>query len=99
MKELLKKDGELKIKYQNLIKLLSEGEKKLYLKYYSGTVRYRHTVDTDYYNMKKLLDGLNIKYKVGNDAPRGGATGDYILILADRRNSTYKKILDMKGGK
>ena len=30
-----------------------------------------------------VLDALLVKYKIGNDSPRGGATGNYIKILTD----------------
>ena len=44
--------------------------------------------------MITLLKELGIKYELGNDAPRGGATGDYIKIKSDKRNKNYRTILE-----
>lgn len=42
----------------------------------------RFTSNMDYTSdTERLLDLLKIKYKSGNDAPRGGLTGNYIKIL------------------
>lgn len=35
---------------------------------------------TKYDNMKELFNFFNIEYTTGNDAPRGGAAGDYINL-------------------
>ena len=41
----------------------------------------RFTTNLDYTaDVCRLLDSLRIKYEVGNDAPRGGLTGNYIKI-------------------
>jgi hypothetical protein len=48
--------------------------------YVSGSGRFAsnqdHTLEVKY-----ILDMLKIKYEFGNDAPRGGLTGNYIKIL------------------
>jgi hypothetical protein len=44
--------------------------------------RGRFTRNLDYTGMTRFyLNKLNIKYKAGNDSPRGGLTGNYIQIL------------------
>ena len=93
MKNLLKKDGELKARYQYVISLILEGTKKFYLKRWAGTNKHRTLLESEYYNMLCVLNELNIRFEVGNDAPRGGVTGDYIQIISDRRNSNYNKLL------
>lgn len=41
----------------------------------------RFTSNLDYTSdVKNLLTKLGIKYKSGNDAPRGGLTGNYIAV-------------------
>lgn len=48
--------------------------------YTSG--RGRFTKNMDYtYEVKQLLNLIGIKYESGNDAPRGGLTGNYIKVL------------------
>lgn len=44
--------------------------------------RGRFTSNLDYTNsLCMLLSSLRIRYEVGNDAPRGGKTGNYVLII------------------
>ncbi len=46
----------------------------------SGTKRF--TSNLDYTSdVKSLLTLLGVKYKSGNDAPRGGLTGNFIIVL------------------
>lgn len=60
--------------------------------YFSGSIirlcwtsgRGRFTTNLDHEDaICAVLDCLKIKYQVGNDAPRGGATGKYIKILTN----------------
>lgn len=59
----------------------------------TGSGRFTHnlnyTTDTEI-----LLKLLRLNYKKGNDAPRGGLTGNYIVILTkiERENDTKNKI-------
>ena len=46
----------------------------------SGSGRFTTNLDHED-TICAALDLLKIKYQVGNDAPRGGATGKYIKIL------------------
>lgn len=96
MKEsiILKKNGDVKEKYVKLLNKLETGKKVFHLKYWTGTNRHRTLVDTDYYNMITLLKELGIKYELGNDAPKGGVTGDFIKIKSDKRNKNYRTILE-----
>lgn len=47
--------------------------------YYSGSGKYTSLQDHTK-NVTDLLDKINIKYIEGNNAPRGSATGNFILI-------------------
>ena len=60
--------------------LTNQGEVKLHLCYWSGTRRHMTLVDSDHRHLINMLDALRLKYETGNDAPRGGAAGEYILI-------------------
>ena len=42
------------------------------------------------FDYKKIFDAIGVKYKSGNDAPKGGRNGDYIKI----RKDTAKKLVD-----
>lgn len=48
--------------------------------YVSGAKRFASNQDHTL-AISKLLDLLGVKYESGNDAPRGGLTGNYIKIL------------------
>lgn len=48
--------------------------------YTSGSGRFASNQDHTL-AITKLLDLLGVKYETGNDAPRGGLTGNYIKIL------------------
>ena len=48
--------------------------------YAAGRGRYIHNVDHTS-EVCALLDRLGVKYEKGNDAPRGGLTGNYIRII------------------
>lgn len=49
--------------------------------YVSG--RGRHIKNNDHtQSIKKYLDILKVKYIFGNDAPRGGLTGNFVKILS-----------------
>ena len=72
---LCTKSGDLRNKFSCRSGTLRAGGKQ-HLKFWSGGNRSLH--DSTHYTLIELLDILNIKYVVGNDSARGGATGDYI---------------------
>ena len=39
------------------------------------------------------LDDLKLKYEIGNDSPRGGQLGKFIMIKIDKRNAFIKSLL------
>lgn len=51
----------------------------------SGTGRYCKNMDYTR-EICEVLDALRVNYEIGNDAPRGGATGKYINILTKIEN-------------
>lgn len=48
--------------------------------YAAGRGSFIHNVDHTF-EVCALLDRLGVKYEKGNDAPRGGLTGNYIRII------------------
>ena len=69
---------------QNITKMLAncrfdESQRKIYTGYYSGTGKYtsaHYACDT----VISLLEAQGYKYTTGNDAPRGGANGQFVKM-------------------
>ena len=50
--------------------------------------RGRFTTNLDYTEqLKSLLTSLRVRYISGNDAPRGGKSGNYIYIILNKRDA------------
>lgn len=71
-------NGVLQCKFYMLETLLING--KFYGKHYRGSGRFITLSDCGYYNAIKALELLGIDYTTGNDAPRGGKTGDFVEL-------------------
>lgn len=66
-------------------------EQRMHLKFWSGSRRHMALVDAHYYRMISFLTALNCKFLLGNDAKRGGVTGDYIEVkLSDAKKALIK---------
>lgn len=63
--------------------------------YYTGTGRHTRGVDLSF-DVKWILDGMGISYESGNDAPRGGVTGNYVQITMPAFMNQIKKIKKAK---
>ncbi len=64
---------------------------RMHLKFWSGSRRHMVLVDAHYYRMIEFLTTLNCKFSLGNDAPKGGVTGDYIEVkLKDAKKALIK---------
>lgn len=90
-----KNKGEIIDKYADVIKHLREeaaGKKsfKLHLKYWTGHTRPK-LIDNECHYITVLVT-YAIEFTSGNDAPRGGAAGDYIEVKVDRRNPFWKGV-------
>lgn len=81
-------NGSKAIKAYTIVKDLIDGTNKSYMVkdntirpvITSGTGRFKTNLDyTD--DTKRLLSLLGVKYIQGNDAPRGGLTGNYIKVI------------------
>lgn len=91
---LFKKNGKLSKKGFELASVVYKGlenqkEFKIhtYHSNYSGGYVNEKDCQSDYV---ELCKAFNLKYELGNDAPRGGKNGNYILIKRDLRNSFFK---------
>lgn len=77
-KHLCNKQGVIYCKFYMLETLLVNG--KFYGKHRRGNGRFVTLSDCGYYNAIKALELLGIDYTTGNDAPRGGKTGDFVEL-------------------
>lgn len=95
MENLLKKDGKLKLRFQEVLEILerglSSGAKIFHLKKWTGSYSRKTLLDSKHYAMIELLNAVGIIFDVGNDAPRRGKTGDYIEIL-DNIQTCFDKL-------
>jgi len=79
--KLVKKNGELKVCYANVIKCLFIGQKVR--KEWRGYGNYITLRDTDYNNACTICYALGLKLAVGNDAPRGGQGGEFVCLTKE----------------
>lgn len=84
---LLTSKNELKSGYDddlnrlyNYFKSAKESSIKLYLKTWSRSCGRYKLIDRAYFRTCEILQALKLKFETGNDAPRGGSEGDYILV-------------------
>lgn len=65
------------------------------IKYYTitekGSPRHRHYEDFTS-DFERVLKAKKLNYTLGNDAPRGGQLGNYLLIKIDKRNAFIKSL-------
>lgn len=96
------KERRIKTWYEFAVKLirtyvgLGFKEERFYLKKWTGSRRHMRLDDTRYNRMIEFLELVKIPYELGNDAPRGGAAGDYINVKLDGRNAFVKFIKTAK---
>lgn len=70
--------------------------------HYEGNGRYSRAID-DTQNVCNALRSLHISYAVGNDAPRGGVNGNYVVIISDAimnaigKTDVYRKLRKSAG--
>lgn len=83
------KKNELKSGYDSDFSRLQSFAKKaiedkkpliLHLKRWTKALGHHNLLERQNDRTIELLRALKLKFELGNDAPKGGATGDYILI-------------------
>ncbi len=57
----------------------------IYFQTTSGKGRFTSAMKDTSVDILPILDMMNVKYSIGNNAPKGGKKGDYILISSDER--------------
>lgn len=78
---LLTKTGTVKVKYQLVIDLLKNPTKILRPTYWRTLSGFRHlSLSDSSFDIKEGLKLLKIDYEDGNDALRGGISGNYIKL-------------------
>ena len=79
-KTLTLKNGKIAVKYSFFADFLVAG--KWYGKSWNGSGRYINLSDTQYRAAIEICEKLGLDFEVGNDAPRGGKSGDFVALTA-----------------
>lgn len=77
-KHLFTKKGVLADRYSFIADFLIRG--KWYGKEWRSSGRWRNLSDTRYRAAIEICEALQIDFTLGNDAPRGGISGDYVAL-------------------
>lgn len=90
---VLNKDGK---RSQSVINMLmncrfDNSQTKIYTGYYSGSGRYT-SAHSAMSTVTLLLKAQGYKFEIANDAPRGGAKGEHVVIS----KTAYKFLLSVK---
>src|SRR5699024_2526306 len=78
-KEFIQKNGKLNYEVRNALNVSYFNENKIYPVHTSGSGRFTSNIDLSY-RIENFLEAHSYKFKKGNDAPRGGKTGDFIKV-------------------
>ncbi len=78
--KLTTKGGKIAKKYADVEKVLLGN--RVHGKNYSGLGRFCSITNGTYFATIEGLEAIGVDYQTGNDAPRGGAIGDYIELTA-----------------
>lgn len=81
------KKGEIANKYYHLYEFIRKAE-RFHGCQWNGGLRHMTLQDARHRNLVEALTKLGIDYVVGNDAPRGGATGTYVELTAKGKRQT-----------
>lgn len=65
--------------YRLIIDALENNKTMIRPAHYSGRGRFATALDYTS-DVRRILDAAKIKYNAGNDAPRGGKEGNYIIL-------------------
>lgn len=79
-KALALKNGKIAVKYSFFADFLVAG--KWHGKSWNGSGRYINLSDTQYRAAIEICEKLGLDFEVGNDAPRGGKSGDFVALTA-----------------
>jgi hypothetical protein len=79
-KNLRLKNGNIAVKFQDVIKLIEFPETILHPRSWVGSARYISLREGYFGETCNGLRKLGIDFEIGNDAPRGGKVGDFIRL-------------------
>lgn len=83
LQALTTKEGKIKLRHERAIwKLLNYPPKKIYPRQWIRTGRHCKLCDHTAYYIE-IFDALELSYTTGNDAPRGGQNGFFILLTSE----------------
>lgn len=77
---LTTKDGALKKRYEHIWAFILHAGTRYHGKTWRRSGRHVTLEDSRHRALREALDLLGLDYATGNDAPRGGAEGDYIEL-------------------
>lgn len=66
--------------------------------YYQGSGRHSKAVDLTF-TISAILEGKGIAHETGNDAPRGGVSGNYVKVTMPAFLKEVKKVMDEEAAK
>ena len=91
---MTKREQELftQLKYEIIYSYNRKGNLiRLHLIKWQGSIKHMRAYTRLYDFAIKLFTENNVKFKTGNDAPRGGLIGEYIEFKLDFRNSFLRE--------
>lgn len=81
------KSGKIANKYYHIYEFIRKAE-RFHGCSWNGGIRHMTLQDAKHRNLCEALDKIGVDYVVGNDAPRGGATGTYVELTAKGKRQT-----------
>lgn len=81
------KNGQIANKYIGIYEFIRKAE-RYHGCQWNGGINHMTLQDSKHRNLCEALTKLGIDYVVGNDAPRGGATGTYVELTAKGKRQT-----------
>lgn len=84
---LATKSGKIANKYYHIYEFIRKAE-RFHGCSWNGGLRHMTLQDAKHRNLCEALDKIGVDYVVGNDAPKGGATGTFIELTAKGKRQT-----------
>lgn len=95
---LTTKAGDMQKRYDHVLGFIAHGKGARYHgKTWRRVGRHATLEDSKHWNLIRALDLLGLDYATGNDAPRGGAEGDYIELTAKGLRQTQELREELHG--
>lgn len=87
--ELTTKKGDVASKYYHIYEFIRKAE-RFHGCSWNGGPRHMTLQDAKHRNLCEALDKIGVDYVIGNDAPRGGATGTFVELTAKGKRQTME---------